>query len=324
MTHFLGRRGVLALAGASALATPGLAQPGFPNRSIRMIVPWPAGGSSDGQMRALADAATRILGQPVVIENRGGVSGTLAAQMMAAEPRGDGYLVGQLPITAFRLPAMTSRPTWDVTKDFTYIIHMTGYLFGVAVKADAPWRNWQEFLAHAKANPGRVSYGSPGVGTTLHITMERIAAEQGIEFLHVPFRGGSDNAQALLSGQTNAMADSTSWGPLVDAGQFRLLCTWGPERARRYPDVPTLKELGTNIVSTSPYGLAGPKNMDPEVVRILHDAFRQALNDPIHLAALERFDMPLLYLNSDDYRTAALRTTEEETAVIQRLGLRMN
>ena len=192
------------------------------------------------------------------------------------------------------------------------------------MKADAPWRNWQEFLAHAKANPGRVSYGSPGVGTTLHITMERIAAEQGIEFLHVPFRGGSDNAQALLSGQTNAMADSTSWGPLVDAGQFRLLCTWGPQRARRYPDVPTLKELGTNIVSTSPYGLAGPKNMDPEVVRILHDAFRQALNDPIHLAALERFDMPLLYLNSDDYRTAALRTTEEETAVIQRLGLRMN
>jgi len=324
MSPFMGRRALLALAGTPALAAPALAQPGFPNRSIRMIVPWPAGGSSDGQMRSLADVASRILGQTVVIENRGGVSGTLGAQMMAAEPRGDGYLVGQLPITAFRLPVMTSRPTWDVTKDFTYIIHLTGYLFGVVVKADAPWRTWQEFLAHAKANPGRVSYGSPGVGTTLHITMERIAAEQGIEFLHVPFRGGSDNAQALLSGQTSAMADSTSWGPLVDAGQFRLLCTWGAERAARYPDAPTLRETGTDIVSTSPYGLAGPKGMDPGVVRVLHDAFKTALYDPAHVATLNRFDMPLIYMNSDDYRTAALRTMEEEAVVIRRLGLRMS
>ena len=319
----LSRRHLLA-AGGALFAAPAVAQAGFPNRPIRLIVPWPPGGSTDGQFRALAEVATGILGQPVLIENRGGAAGTLGAQMMANEPRGDGYLIGQLPITAFRYPLMQSRPGWDPMRDFTYIIHLTGYLFGVVVRADSPWRTWQEFLDHAKANPGKVAYGTPGVGSSLHITMERISAEKGIEFLHVPFRGGADNAQALLGGQTQAMADSTSWAPLVDGGQFRLLVTWGAERAKRYPNVPTLRETGIDIVSASPYGIAGPKNMDPGVVRILHDAFKQALYDPQHLAVLERFDMPMMYMNSEDYRASVQRIIEEEGAIIRRLNLRLN
>ncbi len=319
----MNRRTLLGASGA-LLAAPVVAQPGFPNRSIRLIVPWPPGGSTDGQLRALAEVATRHLGQPVIIENRGGAAGTMAAQMMAAEQRGDGYLVGQLPVTAFRYPMMSSRPTWDPMRDFTYIIHLTGYLFGVVVKADSPWQTWQQFLDYAKANPGKVAYGSPGIGSTLHITMERIGAERGIEFLHVPFRGGADNAQSLLSGQTQAMADSTSWAPLVDGGQFRLLVTWGAERAKRYPNVPTLRESGIDIVSASPYGLAGPKGIDPGIVRVLHDAFKAALHDPAHLAVLERFDMPVVYMNSDDYRSSVQRTIEEEGAVIRRLNLRLN
>lgn len=323
MTITTTRRALLA-GGGALLAAPAVAQSGFPNRPIRLIVPWPPGGSTDGQLRALAEAATRHIGQPVIVENRGGASGTLAAQMMAQETRGDGYLVGQLPVTAFRFPMMSSRPGWDSMRDFTYIIHLTGYLFGVVVKADSPWQTWQQFLDHAKANPGKVAYGSPGVGSSLHITMERIAAEKGIEFLHVPFRGGADNAQALLSGQTQAMADSTSWAPLVDGGQFRLLVTWGPERAKRYPNVPTLRETGIDLVSASPYGLAGPKGIDPGIVRVLHDAFKAALHDPSHLAVLERFDMPVIYMNSDDYRASVARVIEEEGAIIRRLNLRIN
>jgi tripartite-type tricarboxylate transporter receptor subunit TctC len=311
-------------AATGLLATPAIAQSGFPNRPIRLIVPWPPGGSTDGQLRALAEAGSRYLGQQVIIDNRGGASGTLAAAAMAQEQRGDGYMVGQLPITVFRFPMMSSRPTWDPLRDFTYIIHLTGYLFGVVVKADSPWKTWEEFLAYAKANPGKVAYGSPGVGTTLHITMERIALERGIEFLHVPFRGGADNAQSLLSGQTQAMVDSTSWAPLVDGGQFRLLCTWGETRAKRYPDAPTLVESGINIVSTSPYGIAAPKGVDPGIVKVLHDGFKQALYDPVHTTALERFDMPLIYKNSEDYRASVEKIIEEEGAVIRRLNLRIN
>jgi tripartite-type tricarboxylate transporter receptor subunit TctC len=311
-------------ASGTLLASPAVAQAAFPNRPIRLIVPWPPGGSTDSQFRALAEVATRILGQPVIVENRAGAAGTLGAQMLANEPRGDGYLLSQLPITVFRYPLMQSRPGWDPMRDFTYIIHLTGYLFGVVVRADSPWQTWQEFLDYAKANPGKIAYGTPGVGSSLHITMERIAAEKGIEFLHVPFRGGADNAQALLAGQTQAMADSTSWAPLVDSGQFRLLVTWGAERAKRYPNVPTLRETGIDIVSASPYGIAGPKNMDPGIVRILHDAFRQALYDPQHLAVLERFDMPVIYMNPEDYRASVQRIMEEEGAIIRRLNLRLS
>lgn len=323
MTLRLFRRHLFA-AGGALLAAPAVAQAGFPNRPIRLIVPWPPGGSTDGQLRSLADLAQRRLGQPVVIENRAGVSGTLGAQMMAAEPRGDGYLVGQMPVTVFRFPLMSSQPRWDPLKDFTYIIHLTGYLFGVVVRADAPWRTFQELLDYAKANPGKVAYGSPGVGSTLHITMERIAAEKGIEFLHVPFRGGADNAQALLGGQTQAMADSTSWAPLVEGGRARLLVTWGAQRARRFPDVPTLREVGIDIVSASPYGLAGPKGIDPGIVRILHDAFKEALHDPAHAEVLARYDMQVDYKNSADYTAFVARLMEEEAAMVRRLNLRIN
>ena len=323
MTITTSRRALLA-AGGTVFAAPAIAQAGFPSRPIRLIVPWPPGGSTDGQLRSIADIAQRHLGQPVIIENRSGVSGTLAAQMMAAETRGDGYLIGQLPVTAFRLPMMSSRPGWDPLKDFTYIIHLTGYLFGVVVRADSPWQTWQQFIAHAKANPGKVAYGSPGVGSTLHITMERIAAENGIDWLHVPFRGGADNIQAVLSGQTQANADSTGWAPLVEAGQLRLLVTWGENRAARFPTVPTLRDVGIDIVSASPYGLAGPKGMDPGVVRVLHDAFKTALYDPAHAEVLARYDMPVIYKNSADYAAAVEQVMTEEGALIRRLGLQIN
>ena len=139
------RRGVLGL-GAAMLAMPAIAQPGFPNRPIRLIVPWPPGGSADTHFRVLSEIAGRHLGQSVIVENRSGASGTLGATLMASEPRGDGYLVGQMPVTAFRIPAMTRRPPFDPTRDFTYILHLTGYLFGVVVRSDSPWQTWQEFL----------------------------------------------------------------------------------------------------------------------------------------------------------------------------------
>lgn len=320
MTIAFSRRVILGAA-AAALAAPAVAQSGFPNRPIRLVVPWPPGGSADTHFRVLADLAGRQLGQTVLVENRSGASGTLGATMMASEPRGDGYLVGQMPVTAFRIPAMTRRPPFDPTRDFTYILHLTGYLFGVVVRSDSPWQSWQEFLDYAKANPGRVTYGTPGVGSTLHITMERIAEMAGIQWVHVPFRGGSDNAQALLANQIIANADSTGWAPLVEEGRFRLLVTWGEQRARRFPNAPTLRETGIDLVAASPYGLAGPKGMDAGVVRVLHDAFKTALMDPSHVAVLSRFDMPVMYMDTDAYRAFAMRTIEEEGTVIRRLGL---
>jgi tripartite-type tricarboxylate transporter receptor subunit TctC len=313
-----------ALLAPLALATPALAQQGFPNRPIRLIVPWLPGGSADTHLRVMAEIAGRNLGQPVVVENRPGATGTLGPAMIAQEPRGDGHLIGQMPITIFRIPAMTRRPPFDPMTDFTWIIHLTGYVFGVVVRADSRYRTWEELLDFAKANPGRVSYGSPGVGSSLHITMERIAAERGIEFLHVPFRGGADTTQALLQGSVEAVADSTGWAPHVHEGRFRLLVVWSAQRAKRFPEVRTLRETGIDIVSDSPFGLAGPKNMDPGVVRALHDALKPALLDPHHVSVLDRFDMPVRYMDSETYANFARQLNAEESAAVRRLGLRMD
>ena len=320
-----GRRAALGVGvGAAALSRPALAQRQFPDRPVRVLVPWAPGGTTDVQMRALCEAASKRLGQPVVVDNKAGAGGILAAQALASGTRPDGYTLAQMPVSVFRYPQMAPRPPFDPMKDFTWIIQLTGYLFGVVVRAEAPWRDFREFLAHAKANPGKVTYGSPGVGTSLHITMEQIAEQRGIDWVHVPFRGTAENVQALLGGQIDATADASGWGELVKDGRLRLLVTWGSERAKRFPDAPTLREQGIDIVSVSPFGLAGPKGMDPAVVQAVHDAFKAALDDPAHLAVLERYDMSVAYLDSADYAAAARRQYEEDGAMIRRLGLRLD
>jgi tripartite-type tricarboxylate transporter receptor subunit TctC len=246
----------------------------------------------------------------------------LAPQQLLNE-RPDGTVLAQMPISVFRHPQMASRALFNPLEDFTYVIHLTGYLFGTVVRADAPWQTLAEFLDHAKANPGKINYGTPGVGTSLHITMEQIAGQRGIEWTHVPFRGFSENIASLLGGQTQALADSSGWSEMVLAGRVRLLATWGQERAKRFPNVPTLRESGIDIVSSSPYGLAGPKGMNPDHVRILHDAFREALFDPAHIAILDRFDMAPWHLNPADYTAFARKTYAEEGEMIRRLGLRI-
>jgi tripartite-type tricarboxylate transporter receptor subunit TctC len=316
----LTRRAALAL--PAALATPALAQTRFPDRPVRMLVPWGAGGPTDVQMRLLCDLAARRLGVPVVVENRPGAGGILGAQALLTE-RPDGHVLSQMPISVFRHPQMAQRALFNPLEDFSWVIHVTGYLFGIVVRADAPWRSLAELLDYARQNPGRINYGTPGVATSLHITMEQIAGARGIDWTHVPFRGFAENVQSLLSGQTQVLADSSGWAELVRSGQLRLLATWGAERAKGFPDAPTLRESGVDIVSTSPYGLAGPRGLSVDTVRVLHDAFRAALFDPAHVALLDRFDMQPMHLGPDEYAAFAQRQFAEEGAMIRRLGLRL-
>ena len=309
--------------GLATMAAPALAQQNFPSSPIRMLVPWGAGGTTDVQMRALCQAASARLGQPVVVENRAGAGGVLGAQaMLTARP--DGYTLGQMPISVFRQPLLNSRPLFDPLTDFSYIIHITGYLFGTIVRPDAPWRTMAELIEHARRNPGRLNYGSPGVGTSLHLTMEQIAQRAGIEWTHIPFRGFAENIQALLGNQIEILADSSAWAPMALEGRVRVLAQWTAERAKRFPDVPTLRESGIDIVSASPYGLAGPRGMDAGIVRVLHDAFREATLDPTHIAILERFDMAPMLMETAAYIAFVRQTMVEERALIERLGLRLS
>ncbi len=276
------RRGALKASASAAtlLAAPSIvrAQSKFPTKPITLICPWPAGGSTDLMLRSLADAGSKILGQSIVVDNKAGASGTLGAATMAASAKPDGYTIAQMPISMFRLPMM-QKTSFDPLKDFTYIIHLTGYTFGVTTKADGPFKKWQDVIDFAKANPGKVTYATPGSGTSLHIGMEQIAAHSGVQFTQVPFKGGAETGAAVLGGHTMLQADSTGWRPLVEAGQLRLLNLWTAERSPSYKDTPTLKELGYPFIFDSPFGLAGPKGMDPAIIKMLHDAFKKALDE---------------------------------------------
>jgi tripartite-type tricarboxylate transporter receptor subunit TctC len=295
----------------------------FPTRPVTLIVPWPAGGSTDVLMRALAMAAEKHLGRSIVIENRAGAAGTLAPTQMATTARPDGYTVSQIPITMFRVPVMT-KSTFDPVKELTYIIAVTGYTFGVVVRDDAPWKTFAELLADAKANPGKINYGTPGAGTSLHITMEQIAKQQALKWVHVPFKGNAETMNSLLGGHIHAVADSTGWAPLVNSGKLRLLVTWGASRTKSWPSVPTLREVGIDMVSVSPFGIAGPKGMDPNVVKVLHDAFKNGLDEPSYLSVMSKLDQERFYLNSADYQAYAARQAAEERRSIIDLGLVQN
>jgi tripartite-type tricarboxylate transporter receptor subunit TctC len=309
----------LAAAAIIGAATGAMAQ-SYPTKPITLIVPWPAGGSTDVAMRALAENASKHLGQPIVIDNKAGASGTLGPATMAATAKPDGYTIAQMPITVMRLPLM-QKVSWEAEKSFSYIVHLTGYTFGITTKADGPFKKWEDVVEYAKANPGKVTYATPGAGTSLHIGMEQIADAAGIKLTQVPFKGGAETGAAVLGGHTTLQADSTGWKPLVEAGQLRLLAIWTANRSKVWPEVPTLKELGYPFVFDSPFGIAGPKGMDPKIVQILHDAFKKAVEDPGVIATLERYDMVPRYLSTEDYNKAVKDVIAQETAALSKIGL---
>ena len=309
-------RTVLALAGL-LLALAAQAQQ-FPSKPVTLIVPWPAGGSTDIYFRKLGEITARHLGQPLVIENRPGGSGMNGPATMAKTARPDGYTISQLAITAYRMPHM-QKVDWDPINDFTYIIGLAGYTFGVVVRADSPFKTFQDLIAYARANPGKLSYATPGTGTSLHIAMEEIAAKAGVQFLHVPFKGYADGATALMGGHVMVQVDSTGWARQVDQGAQRLLATLGDKRTRW--GAPTVKELGVDTVSNSPFGLVGPKGMARDVVKVLHDAFKKSLDDPEYLKTLAQLDQPAWYMSSEDYARWAVDMLKAERATIERVGL---
>ncbi len=290
----------------------------FPSKAITLICPWPAGGGTDIHLRKLAELTSKRIGQPVIVENRPGGSGMNGPVQMSKTARPDGYTISQVAITAFRMPHM-QKVDWDPLKDFTYIIGVAGYTFGVVVKADSPFKTFNDLIAYARANPGQLSYATPGTGTSLHLAMEEIGARAGVKFLHIPFKGQAEGVQALLGGHVMAQVDSTGWARMVDAGQLRLLATLGDRRTRW--NAPTVKELGVDTVSNSPYGLVGPKGMAPEVVKVLHDAVKSAMEDPEHLQVLQKLDQPIWYKSSSEYAQWAAETFSAERATIERVGL---
>ncbi len=291
----------------------------YPAKPITFIIPYPAGGSTDLTGRALANAAKDYLKQPIICENKAGGGGTVGPSLTISKPP-DGYTIG-ISHGAATIAWHMGKLNFNPLEDSTPIIRYTSYVFGLVVRADAPWKTIQELVQYAKQNPQKVSYGSPGVGTNPHLALEDLSILTGIQLIHMPFKGGAESSTALLGGHVDAVSDGASWAPLVDAGKLRLLVTYGETRMQRYPAVPTFKEAGYNLVYSSPLQIIGPKGMPKPIVAKLHDAFKKALGDPDYQAILKKYDMTLNYLGPEDLDKAMRQESDQIKRVVQKLGL---
>jgi len=307
-----------ALGGAAAgvRAAPGN---GFPHKPITLWVPWAAGGATDICLRLLAELAGRQLGQTMNVENRGGAGGTLAMPILQqAEP--DGYTIAQIPQPVLRVPH-TQKVLWDPVRDVTPIIQISGVTFGVLVGAGSAFRSLDDLFAFARAKPGELSIATNGVGTTPHIVLEELFTSHGMRYIHVPYKGTSELTLAVDTGQVMVGVNSTGFAPFVDSGRLRLLATFAAKRSPRWPQVPTLKELGHNIVAMSPYGLGGPRGLPAPIVTALHDAFRKAMFDPAFVHELSKYDQELDYLGPADYGVWLREQYARERIVVEKMGM---
>lgn len=319
------RRAVLrasaGVATCAAFAGASLAQPRFPSRPIKLIIGFPAGGITDIVMRSVAIEAEKKLGQPVVIENKPGAAGVPAYLAMKASAP-DGYTIGGVNPALWRQPVFEN-VAYDPLKDFTYILNMVDNIFAVVVSADSPFRTWADLLAYGRANPQKMSYGAPpGLGQSAHIFMEEVTSAEKLQWQPIGYKGSSESVTALLGGHITFAVDTViSTSAFVRSGKARYLAVASHQRMKSWPEVPTMKDLGYQIVIDSPIGLGGPAGIPPDIVRTLHDAFRFAIEQPAFVALLDKSDQAPRYMDTAEFNRFVQRSSVEQRALLTKYGM---
>jgi tripartite-type tricarboxylate transporter receptor subunit TctC len=271
-------------AGAAALAClslPAFAQQ-YPTRPIRMIIPFPAGSAADIIARAIEPALRERLGQALVIDNRGGAGGNIAAELTAKSPP-DGYSLMMATIGTQAINfSLYSKLNYHPQKDFTPVMLVGDSPNAMVLNPTVPARTMKEFIALAKSRPGVMNYGSSGSGTTVHLSGELFNVMAGIKMLHVPYKGASESLTALIAGETDLQFASLSSAiPLIKSGRLRALGVTSPVRSPSLPELPTIAELGlAGFAAVAWYGIVGPANLPANVVTTINKATLASLDQP--------------------------------------------
>jgi tripartite-type tricarboxylate transporter receptor subunit TctC len=301
------------------------AQAGYPARNITMIVPFPAGGQADFAARPVALALERILGKPVVVDNRAGGAGGSVGNAQAARAEPDGYTVLMTLSSLAILPEadrLFDRPVAYEVSQFKPVARVLADPTLLAVPASAPWKTLQDFIDDAKKRPGEIPYGSSGPYGTLHIAMEMFAANAKIKLLHVPFRGAGPALTGLLSGTVQAIAAAPgTLRPQVDDGKMRVLANWGAERIASFPDTPTFKELGFPVVEFYIWAGLFAQSAVPEPILIkLRDAMREAVQSPEVKKMFETGGSPVAYMDAPEFQKFVEVDSARLIAAVKTIG----
>ena len=308
---------------AGMLAMPALAQEDYPSRPVTMVVPFPPGGVADTVGRPVAEAMSRFLKQPVVVENKGGAGGGIGmGQVAKAKP--DGYTVVMALSSFVVLPEadkLLKRTPMYQLDQLKPIARFTADPTVLVVRAESPWKTYAEFIAYVKSNPAKVSFGSSGNYGTMHVPMEQLKVATSSYMLHVPYTGAGPAVFALLAGQVDAL----STGPAsvlqqIKAGKLRALAHWGEGRLAAMPDVPSFKELGVPVVYSQWAGMFAPAATPAPVVEKLRQAARFAAQDPRAVQALTAAGTSFQFQDAPEFERFVQTDARAMSSLVKRIG----
>ncbi|MBT9476380.1 tripartite tricarboxylate transporter substrate binding protein [Polaromonas sp.] len=308
---------------AGMLAMPALAQEDYPSRPVTMVVPFPPGGVADTVGRPVAEAMSRFLKQPVVVENKGGAGGGIGmGQVAKAKP--DGYTVVMALSSFVVLPEadkLLKRTPMYQLDQLKPIARFTADPTVLVVRAESPWKTYAEFIAYVKSNPAKVSFGSSGNYGTMHVPMEQLKVATSSYMLHVPYTGAGPAVFALLAGQVDAL----STGPAsvlqqIKSGKLRALAHWGEGRLAVMPDVPSFKELGVPVVYSQWAGMFAPAATPAAVVEKLRQAAKFAAQDPRAVQALTAAGTSFQFQDAPDFERFVQTDARAMSSLVKRIG----
>jgi tripartite-type tricarboxylate transporter receptor subunit TctC len=318
------RRTFLAGAAAAGIARPAIGQAAWPSQNLKIVVPFPPGGQGDLAARPIAKAFERILGKPVIVDNRGGAGGAIGN---AAVARGanDGHTLLMTLSSLAVLPEadrIMGRPAQYEVSELVPIARVLADPTLLAVNAETPWTTVAELVENAERVPGQIAYGSSGPYGTLHVSMEMFTTNAGIKLNHVPYRGAGPALNDLLSGQIKALASAP--GVLkqqAEAGRIRVLANFGAARVPSFPSTPTFQELGYKDVEFYIWGgLFVPRATPPEVVARLREAMREAMADAETRRTFEQAGSPPAYLDQPEFAAFVEKDSARLIAAVRKIG----
>ncbi len=286
----------------------------YPNKPVTVIVPFPAGGSTDLMARATAIEFADTLGKNVVVSNIGGGAGTVGAASLA-RARSDGYTIGVLPAAVLvNQPHMRATPYQ--LESFDYVCHLFSSPLALAVKPGSQFSNLNEFFEYAKAHPNELSYGSAGPGSLPHLAMEQLLEQAGIQVKHVPFQGDGPAATALLGGHIDLFM---TMGNVVRDKELTAVALFDTTRNNSLPDLPTASEQGFDMVKTWWGGVIAPKGIPEEAKKQLETACLEAAKSERYIQSLTKLGTSVNYLNENDFRVFVLEESETNGKLIARV-----
>ena len=310
---------IVALVLAIGLTPAAWGQSDYPSRPITFLVGYPPGGLSDLTARAIAKAAEKALGQPIIVTNKPGASSSLQMGLLA-QAKPDGYTIGYMPAAAVAVLPHVQKVSYEPTRDFTPIVNLFNYAAALVVREDAPWKSVKPFVEFARQNPGQVKYGTYGAHGTTTLVMEAWAQQVGVKWDTVPFKSDADAVTGLLGGHITAAASASFYAQHVRSGKLRILVFLGDGKAPDYSAVPTLKELGYPLVAEGFVGIGGPKGLPEPIVARLEEAFVQATRDEEYQALMTKLALANQVMRAREFAVFLRETFAFHGEMIRKVG----